>query len=67
MSDISEKIVLLDEPFSGLDNKNVKNVTEVINKLKPKLLIITGHNKENYNSLDYNRVLEIKDGRVYGI
>lgn len=67
VSDISEKIVLLDEPFSGLDNKNVKNVTEVINKLKPKLLIITGHNKENYNSLDYNRVLEIKDGRVYGI
>ena len=67
VSDISEKIVLLDEPFSGLDNKNVKNVTEVINKLKPKLLIITGHNKENYNSLDYNRVLEIKDGRVYVI
>lgn len=67
VSNISEKIVLLDEPFAGLDNKNVENITAVINRLKPKLLIITEHNKENHANLNYNRMLEIKDGRVYGI
>ncbi len=64
LTDISEKIILLDEPFAGLDPENIKNVTNIINNLHPKLLIVAGHHKEVYENLNCNRVLEIKEAKI---
>jgi len=61
---LHKKIVLLDEPFSGLDAENTSNMTEIINSLNPEILVITQHEKLHNSELNYNRIIKIDNGRV---
>lgn len=58
---LSEKIVLLDEPFSGLDLQNTENMIRIINELNPKILILTAHEADQLGGLNYNRLLRIEN------
>ena len=58
---LSEKIVLLDEPFSGLDLQNTENMIRIINELNPKILILTAHETDQLGGLNYNRLLRIEN------
>ena len=58
---LSEKIVLLDEPFSGLDLQNTENMIRIINELNPKILILTAHEVDQLGGLNYNRLLRIEN------
>ncbi|UTC76694.1 ABC transporter ATP-binding protein [Treponema sp. OMZ 799] len=61
---LSEKIVLLDEPFSGLDAENTENMIKIINGLNPKILIVTTHEAEKLGGLNYNRLLKIENTEI---
>ena len=58
---LSKKIVLLDEPFSGLDLQNTENMIRIINELNPKILILTAHEADQLGGLNYNRLLRIEN------
>lgn len=58
-------IILLDEPFNGLDNKSVNSIRNLLLELKEqgKLIVITTHNKEDIKIL-CDEVYEIDNGIV---
>lgn len=52
-----KKVLLLDEPFKGLDEKNRAVITERINKLRSKRTIIIAASDPVYHSLSPDQVI----------
>jgi len=53
------KIILLDEPFTGLDKKNIQNIFNIIRKqFKNSIVIINSHDSDSDGLYDY--IIEIK-------
>ncbi len=48
-----QKVILLDEPFNGLDSSSVENIRNLIKELKKeqKTIIIISHNQEDLDIL----------------
>jgi len=60
------KLLILDEPTAGLDNKNVDLVTNIITKLKKEnelSILLVEHRTEEIRSLA-DRSVEIVDGKI---
>ena len=59
------KVLILDEPFNGLDEESVNYFRNVFKELKSKgvTIIITSHYKEDIAML-CDRVYEINDGKI---
>lgn len=58
-------LIMLDEPFNGLDESGIKDVRDILLELKGKgkTIILTSHNKEDINLLcDY--VYKMKEGML---
>ena len=47
------QVIILDEPFNGIDEKSVKKIRDLLLKMKEqdKLIIITSHIKEDIKSI----------------
>ena len=47
------QVIILDEPFNGIDEKSVKKIRDLLLKMKEqdKLIIITSHIKEDIRSI----------------
>lgn len=62
------KIIILDEPFSGLDDKSVLNIRNILKeeKSKGKLILISSHIKEDIEVL-CDIILRIDNGKIYEI
>lgn len=58
-------VLILDEPFNGLDSLGVKEMTELLLNLKAegKCIILASHSQEDINRL-CNRVYRMSDGRL---
>lgn len=54
-----KKVLLLDEPFKGLDESNHAIITERINKLRSKRTIIIAASDEGYRSLQPDQVISL--------
>ncbi len=54
-----KKVLLLDEPFKGLDETNRVIITERINKLRSKRTIIIAASDEGYRSLQPDQVISL--------
>ena len=52
-----KKVLLLDEPFKGLDAANREIITERINKLRSKRTIIIAASGEGYRSLQPDQII----------
>lgn len=63
----NQKIIILDEPTNGLDEKSVYVVRNVIKQLKNenKLILIASHNKEDLKIL-CDKIFNIDDGCIIG-
>ncbi len=62
-----QKIIILDEPMNGLDEKSVENIRNIIMKLKKKdkLILVASHNKEDLNLL-CDKVYKVEEGKLKG-
>ncbi len=58
------KILLLDEPFAGLDVKNAKRMIEIIQKLKSKTTIVMTAHRMRLLTQVAERFIEIRDGKI---
>ncbi|MFR8871405.1 ABC transporter ATP-binding protein [Paraclostridium sordellii] len=61
----SPEILVLDEPFNGLDRHSVENIIKLLIKLKAenKLIIICSHIESDLNLLCDN-IYELEDGKI---
>ena len=63
------KLVILDEPFSGLDPVNIKILIQLVKKLKAQgaLIIFSSHNMQNVTEVS-DKILMLVDGqaKLYG-
>ena len=61
----NQSIIILDEPFNGVENKSVEKLINyfVQQKNNDKLIIISTHIKEDLNKLT-NNILFFEDGQV---
>ena len=59
------KLIILDEPFNGLDEKGVLQIRDVIKGLKQKncIVIVAGHDKEQLEYLS-DEIYVIKEGKL---
>lgn len=59
------KLLILDEPFVGLDQKGVNDLRNLLIKLQKNntAIIVSSHRHEEVRSL-CNRILQLKDGKV---
>ncbi|MBO5260777.1 MAG: ABC transporter ATP-binding protein [Coprococcus sp.] len=59
------QVLILDEPFNGLDKAGVESISKVIDEYihGERMLIITSHHEEDINKL-CNTVLEIDGGKL---
>lgn len=60
----TKKIVLLDEPFAGLDRFSADTVAEQIKSLDCDVLIVASHDLPVGLATHFNRVLTVADGKV---
>lgn len=62
------KIIILDEPFSGLDDKSVLNLRKILKEEKKqgKIIIISSHIKEDIELLS-DIILKIDNGSLYEV
>ncbi len=62
-----QKIIILDEPTNGLDEKGVKDVRKLFQKEKEngKLILLASHNKEDLSVL-CDTVYHIENGKIKG-
>ena len=60
------KILILDEPFNGIEEKTVKKIIEYLKeeKTKEKLIIFSTHIKEDLDSLA-DKIYKIDNGKIY--
>lgn len=60
------KILILDEPFNGIEEKTVKKIIEYLKeeKIKEKLIIFSTHIKEDLDSLA-DKIYKIDNGKIY--
>ena len=58
-------MVILDEPFNGLDKEGVVSISKLINEYiqDDRILIITSHHEADINNL-CNIVLEMDGGKI---
>ncbi len=57
-------LIILDEPFNGLDDKSAEDMRKLINKLKKdRIIIIATHVKEDINDL-IDELYRIDDGKL---
>lgn len=63
----NQKIIILDEPTNGLDEKSVENIRKIINNLKKqnKIILIASHNKDDLRIL-CNKIFKIEEGKIIG-
>lgn len=58
------EIIILDEPFNGIDEESKEKITNELIKIKNnKIIIITSHIKDEITSL-CDRVFEMKNGKI---
>lgn len=58
------EIIILDEPFNGIDEESKKKITNELIKIKNnKIIIITSHIKDEITSL-CDHVFEMKNGKI---
>lgn len=64
----NQKIIILDEPMNGLDDRGVMEIRAVLHQLKQKgcTIIIATHNKEDISVL-CNTVIQMDHGRIVAI
>lgn len=62
-----QKIIILDEPTNGLDEKSIDIVRNIIKKLKKenKLILIASHNKDDLRIL-CDKIYKIDSGAIVG-
>lgn len=62
-----QKIIILDEPTNGLDEKSVILVRQIIKELctKEKIVLIASHNKDDLKIL-CDEIIKIDDGKIMG-
>lgn len=62
-----QKIIILDEPTNGLDEKSVILVCQIIKELctKEKIVLIASHNKDDLKIL-CDEIIKIDDGKIMG-
>ncbi len=59
------KILILDEPFNGIEQKTVERLIDYLNSIKDdKLIIISTHIKEDLKKL-CNKIYIMDDGKIY--
>ncbi len=58
------KVLLLDEPFAGLDVKNAKRMIEIVQKLKSKVTIVMTAHRMRLLEQVAERFIEIRDGKI---
>ena len=59
------KIIILDEPFNGIEQKTVEKLINYLNSIKDdRLIIISSHIKEDLKKLS-NHIYIVDDGKVY--
>jgi ABC-2 type transport system ATP-binding protein len=58
-------LIILDEPFNGLDDKSAENMRNLIKKLKDKnkIIILSTHIKEDINTL-IDVLYKVDDGQI---
>ena len=57
------EILILDEPFNGLDENSIKNIRKILLKEKGKLIILAIHDKEDIKVL-CDEIYKFNDGTV---
>jgi len=58
------KVLLLDEPFNGIDRVSVSNIKKYFNNIKKDvIIIITSHIAEDISDICDN-ILELEDGNL---
>lgn len=60
----SPRLILLDEPFVGIDDRIKKNIIEFLIKYKKdKILIMTSHEEENLEKI-INKYIHLENGKI---
>ena len=62
------KLIILDEPFNGIEEETVKKIKEILieEKKKNKIIIIASHIKEDIEYLS-DVIYKIDDGKLYQV
>ena len=59
------KIIILDEPFNGIEQKTVEKLINYLNSIKDdRLIIISSHIKEDLKKMS-NHIYIVDDGKIY--
>ena len=60
------ELLLLDEPCAGLDIKSHRDFYDILAKINSygTAIMIVTHDKGDFNEINYNRIIEISDGRI---
>ena len=60
------ELLLLDEPCAGLDIKSHRDFYDILAKINSDgtAIMIVTHDKGDFNEINYNRIIEISDGRI---
>ena len=59
------KIILCDEPTGALDNKNTKNICEILKRISlTSLVIVVTHDVKSFEIVS-DRIIHIKDGSIF--
>lgn len=59
------KVIICDEPTGNLDSKNTIDVMNILKALSQKCLVLLVTHDENIASFYSDRIIKIKDGKVY--
>ena len=62
-----QRIVILDEPTNGLDEKSIEQIHNIILELKndDKLILLASHNKDDLRQL-CDKIYKLENGRITG-